>query len=61
MQDDKKRMSVWVTPEDRQAMKLIARHLGLGSESAALRYAVLQVARDIEREELRNVRMGVPA
>jgi hypothetical protein len=51
MQDDKKRMSVWVTPEDREAMKIIARHLGLGSESAALRYAVLQVAREIKAKE----------
>lgn len=57
MQDDKKRMSVWVTPEDREAMKVIARHLGLGSESAALRYAVLQVAREIDRD-MQRVQVG---
>jgi hypothetical protein len=51
MPEDKQRMSVWVTPEDRQAMKLIAKHIGLGSDSAALRYAVLQMAREIRAKE----------
>jgi hypothetical protein len=57
-EDGKKRMTVWVDQEDRDAMKLIEASVGLGSESAAIRYAVKKLAREIRLEEARANRGG---
>lgn len=55
-EDGKKRMTVWVDQQDREAMKLIEAAAGLSSESAAIRYAVHKVAREIRLEEARIAR-----
>jgi Arc/MetJ-type ribon-helix-helix transcriptional regulator len=52
-EDGKKRMTVWVDQQDREDMKLIEASVGLASESAAIRYAVKKLAREIRVEEAR--------
>ena len=53
---DKKRMTVWVDPQDRDDLKTIAASVGLATESAALRYAIRKVAREIRAEEAKAKR-----
>lgn len=55
-EDGKKRMTVWVDQQDRDDMKAIAAAVGLATESAALRYAIRKVAREIRAEEAKAKR-----
>lgn len=54
--DGKKRMTVWVDQQDRDDMRLIERSVGLASESAAIRFAVRKLARELRAEEARTQR-----
>lgn len=57
-EDGKKRMTVWVDQQDRDDMKLVAESVGLASDSAAIRYAVRKMAREIRAEDARVRRSG---
>lgn len=52
-EDGKKRMTVWVDQQDRDDMKVVAESAGLASDSAAIRYAIRKLAREIRAEEAR--------
>jgi len=48
-EDGKERMSVWVEPQDREAMRTIRVTFGLPTDSAAIRYAVREIERQAKR------------
>lgn len=52
-EEGKERMSVWVESQDRDSMKEIRAAFGLPTDSAAIRYAVREVARQIRRRNRR--------
>jgi hypothetical protein len=59
MSDELKgRMSIWVDQKDRDNMAAIRRVYGIASDSAAIRFAVQRIAREIEAAELKRVRQG---
>lgn len=58
MPEKKERMSIWVEEQDRAAMRAIRDAHGLPTDSAALRYAVRRVAKEIEADQARARRGG---
>lgn len=58
-EDEKRRMTVWVDQRDRDDMRLIESSVGLASESAAIRFAVRKLARELRGETASSA--GAPA
>lgn len=53
LDDVKKKTTFWVDTQDRDNMAAIRRVYGLASDSAAIRYALQKVAREVRAEDQR--------
>lgn len=49
-EEPKVRMSLWVEPRDRADMATIREEVGLATDSAAVRYAIRRIARELRSE-----------
>ncbi len=59
--DEKKKMTIWITPKDREDLDLIVESVGLASLSSAIRYAIRRVARMTRADDRRRATPHGPA
>ena len=52
-----KRTNIYLDEEDREALQVIRSAHGIGTDASAVRFAIRQVARELERKSRRDQRV----